>query len=68
MKYKINGTSSLLTKYQKYIDDPISIANAFNKFFTSEISAEIFHSKIKFSNELFENFLISERKKIAKKI
>ena len=48
MKQKINDTPSLITKDEKYINDPVSIANTFNKFFTS--IAEIAHSKIKFSN------------------
>ena len=48
MKQKINDTPSLITKDEKYIYDPVSIANTFNKFFTS--IAEIVHSKIKFSN------------------
>ena len=58
MKQKNNNTPSLITKDEKYINDPVSIANIFNKFFTSV--AEIVHSKIKFSNKSFRNFLSSE--------
>ena len=58
MKQKINDTPSLITKDEKYINDPVSIANTFNKFFTSV--AEIVHSKIKFSNKSFKNFLSSK--------
>ena len=48
----------LITKDEKYINDPVSIANTFNNFFTSV--AEIVHSKIKFSNKSFKKFLSSE--------
>ena len=58
MKQKNNDTPSLITKDEKYINDPVSIANTFNNFFTSV--AEIVHSKIKFSNKSFKNFLSSE--------
>ena len=58
MKQKNNNTPSWLTKDEKYINDPVSIANTFNNFFTSV--AEIVHSKIKFSNKSFRNFLSSE--------
>ena len=58
MKQKNNDTPSLITKYEKCINDPASIANTFNKFFTSV--AEIVHSKIKFSNKSFKKFLSSE--------
>ena len=54
---KINAPS-LITKDEKHINDPVSIANTFNKFFTSV--AEIVHSKIKFSNKSFRKFLSSE--------
>ena len=54
---KINAPS-LITKDEKHINDPVSIANTFNKFFTSV--AEIVHSKIKFSNKSFKKFLSSE--------
>ena len=57
MKQKNNDTPSLITKDEKYINDPVSIANTFNNFFTSV--AEIVHSKIKFSNKSFRNFLSS---------
>ena len=33
MKQKNNGTPSLITKDEKYINDPVSIANNFNNFF-----------------------------------
>ena len=58
MKQKNNDTPSLITKDEKYINDPVSIASTFNNFFTSV--AEIVHSKIKFSNKSFKNFLSSE--------
>ena len=58
MKQKNNGTTSLITKNEKDINDPVSIINSFNKFFTS--FAEIFHSKINFSNKSDRNFLLSE--------
>ena len=51
-------TPSLITKDEKYINDPVSIPNAFNNLFTSV--AEIVHSKIKFSNKSFKKFLSSE--------
>ena len=34
MKQKNNATPSLITKDGKYINDPVSIANTFNNFFT----------------------------------
>ena len=55
---KNNDTPSLITKNKKYINDPVSVANTFNNFFTSV--AEIAHSKIKISNKSFRNFLSSE--------
>ena len=58
MKQKNNDTSSLITKDEKYINDPVPVANAFNNFFTSV--AEIVHSKIKFSNKSFRKLLSSE--------
>ena len=58
MKEENNDTPSLITKYEKYINDPVSIANTFNNFFTSV--AETVHSKIKFSNKSFRDFLSSE--------
>ena len=58
MKQKNNGTSSLISKDEKYINDPVPVANAFNNFFTSV--AEIVHSKIKFSNKSFRKLLSSE--------
>ena len=58
MKQKNNDTPSLITKDEKYINDPVSIANTFNNFFTSV--AKIVHSKIKFSHKSFKKFLSSE--------
>ena len=58
MKQKNNDTPSLITKDEKYINDPASIANSFNKLFTSV--AEIAYSKIQFSNKSFRKFLSSE--------
>ena len=57
-KKKSNDTPSLITKDEKYINDPVSIANILNNFFTSV--AKIIHSKIPFSNKSFKNFLSSE--------
>ena len=53
---KKNSTPSLITKDDKCINDPVSIENTFNSFFTSVA----IQSKIKFSNVLFNNFLSSE--------
>ena len=58
MKQKNNDTLSLIIKDEQYINDPVSVANTFNNFFTT--AAEIVHSKIKFSNKSFRNFLPSE--------
>ena len=58
MKQKNNDTPSLITKDEKYINDPASIANTFNNVFTSV--AEIVYSKIQFSNKSFRKFLSSE--------
>ena len=58
MKQKNNDTPSLITKNEKYINDPVSIANTFNNFFTS--FAEVVHSKIKFSNKSLKKSLSSE--------
>ena len=33
IKQKNNDTHSLITKDEKYINDPVSIANTFNNFF-----------------------------------
>ena len=58
MKQKNKDTPSLITKDEKYINNPVSIANTFNSFFTAV--AETVHSKIKFSNKSFRNFWSSE--------
>ena len=58
MKQKNNDTPSLITEDEKYINDQVSIANTFNNFYTSV--AKIVHSRIKFSNKSFGNFLSSE--------
>ena len=58
MKQENNNTLWLITKDEKYINDPVSVADTFNNFFTSV--AEIVHSKIKFSNKSFRDFLSSE--------
>ena len=58
MKQRNSDTSSLITKDEKYINDPFSMANSFNKLFISV--AEIVYAKIKFSNKSFRNFLSSE--------
>ena len=49
MKQKNNNTPSLITKDEKYINDPVSITNTLITFFMSV--AEIVHLKIKFSNK-----------------
>ena len=41
-----NGTPSIITKDEKYINDPVSITNIFDKLFTSV--TVIVHSKTKF--------------------
>ena len=58
MKQRNSDTSSLITKDEKYTNDPFSMANSFNKLFISV--AEIVYAKIKFSNKSFRNFLSSE--------
>ena len=58
MEQRNHDAPSLFTKDETYITDPVSIANTFNDFFTSV--AEIVHSKVKFSNKSFRNFLQSE--------
>ena len=58
MKLKNNDTPSLITKDEKYINHPVSIGDTFNNFFTFVV--EIVHSKIKFLNKSFRNFLSSE--------
>ena len=55
MKHKNNETPSIIRNDEKYINDPIAIANTFNNFSTS--IAEIVQSKIKFSNKSFRSFL-----------
>ena len=55
VKRKNNDTPSIIRNYEKYINDPIAIANTFNKFFVSV--AENVQSKIKFSNKSFRSFL-----------
>ena len=55
MKHKNNDTPSIIRNDKKYINDPITIANTFNNFFTS--IAETVQSKIKFSNKSFKSFL-----------
>ena len=55
MKHKNNDTPSIIRNDEKYINDPIAIANTFNNFFTS--IAETVQSKIKFSNKSFRSFL-----------
>ena len=58
MKHKNNDTISIIRNDEKYINDPNTIANTLNKFFTS--IAETVQSKIKFSNKSFRRFLSSE--------
>ena len=54
MKHKNNDTPSIFRNHEKYINDPIAIANTFNNFFTS--TAETAQSKIKFSNKSLRSF------------
>ena len=58
MKHKNNDTPSIIRNDEKYINDPITITNSFNNFFTS--IAETVQSKIKFSNKSFRSFLSSK--------
>ena len=58
LNQKNNETPSLITKDEKYINDPVSIANTFNNSFT--FVAEIVHPKIKFSNKSLKNSLSPE--------
>ena len=55
MKHKNNETPSIIRNDEKYINDPIAIANTFNNFSTS--IAGTAQSKIKFSNKSFRSFL-----------
>ena len=55
VKHKNNDTPSIIRNNEKYINDPIAIANTFNNFFTS--IAETVQSKVKFSNKSFRTFL-----------
>ena len=55
MKHKNNETPTIIRNDEKYINDPIAIANTFNNFFTS--IAETVQWKIKFSNKSFRSFL-----------
>ena len=55
VKHKNDETPSIIRNDKKYINDPITITNTFNNFFTS--IAETVPSKIKFSNKLFRSFL-----------
>ena len=58
MKQRNNDTLTLITKDEKCINDPVSVVNTINNFFN--FLAEIVHTKIKFSNKSFRNFLSSE--------
>ena len=58
MKHKNNDTLSIIRNDEKYISDPITIADTFSNFFTS--IAETVQSKIKFSNKSFRSFLSSK--------
>ena len=58
MKQKYNEKPSLITKDKKYINDTVSIANTFNNLSTSV--TKTVHSKFKFLNKSFRNFLSSE--------
>ena len=58
VKHKNNDTPCIIRNDEKYINDPITIANTFNNFFTS--IAKTVQSKIKFSNKSFRSFLSSK--------
>ena len=55
MKHENNDPPPIIKNDEKYINDPIAIANTFNIFFTS--IAETVQSKMKFSNKSFKSFL-----------
>ena len=55
MKHKNKDTPSKIRNDEKQINDPITIANTFNNFFT--LIADTVQSKIKFSNKFFRSFL-----------
>ena len=59
MKYKSNDTPSIIRNDEKYINDPIEIANTFNKFF--KLIAETVQSKIKFSHKSFRSFFLAKK-------
>ena len=55
LKHKSNDTPTIIRNHEKYINDPITIANTFNNFFTS--IAETVQSKIKHSNKSYRSLL-----------
>ena len=55
MKHKNNDTPSIIRNDEKYINDPIPIANTLNNFFTS-IAETVQSTQIKFSNKSFRGF------------
>ena len=59
MKQQNNGMPLLVTKDEKYICDPIPIANTFNNFL--HLLLRLFPQKIKFSNKFFTIFLLTEK-------
>ena len=64
MKHKTNDTPSIIRNDEKYFNDPITITNTFNNFFTS--IAETVQSKMKFSNKSFRSFLSSNNNNSCK--
>ena len=58
MKHKNNDTPTIIKNDEKYINDPITIANTFNSFTSI---AETVQSKIKFSNKSFRSFFINKK-------
>ena len=55
MKHKSNDTPSTIRNDEKYINEPITIANTFNDFFISIAET------IQFSNKSFKSFLSSKK-------
>ena len=50
-----NDTPSIIRNDEKYISDPIAIANSLNKFFTS-VAETVQSTRISFSNKSFGSF------------
>ena len=64
MKQKNNDTPSLITKDEKYINGPVSLANTFNNFFTSVAKfTSVFELFIQKSNFHINHSRISSHQK-----